>query len=113
MLEPLLESHAPIDAFICMLGSNDIGPTYKLTPPEIAFGCATLIWTVQKSHAGPGCGVPQILLVAPPPLGKLSEVDRRPRIDGTLGPVLALSAYSFLCAGLFQPRATGRLALDS
>jgi lysophospholipase L1-like esterase len=72
MLEPLLESHAPIDAFICMLGINDIGPTYKLTPAEIAFGCATLIWTVQKSHAGPGGGVPQILLVAPHPLGKVS-----------------------------------------
>jgi lysophospholipase L1-like esterase len=71
LLEPILESHAPLDAFICMLGTNDVAPTYKLTPAEIAFGCATLVWTVQKAHAGPAAGVPEILLVAPPPLGKL------------------------------------------
>jgi lysophospholipase L1-like esterase len=72
MLAPLLESHAPLDWVVVMLGTNDVGPTYKLTPAEVAFGCATLLWTVLKSQAGPGGAAPKTLLIAPPALGKLS-----------------------------------------
>jgi lysophospholipase L1-like esterase len=38
----------------------------------VAFGCATLVWAVQKSQAGPGGGVPEILLIVPPVLGEVS-----------------------------------------
>ena len=72
MLAPLLETHAPLDWVIILLGTNDCGPTYRRDVGEIAFGCATLLWTVQKSFAGPPGGVPQMLLVSPPPFGKLS-----------------------------------------
>ena len=72
MLGPLLESHAPLDLVIMMLGTNDVGPTYCLSASEVAFGCATLVWTVQKSQAGPGGAAPEILLIAPPRLGELS-----------------------------------------
>jgi lysophospholipase L1-like esterase len=72
MLGPLLESHAPLDWVIILLGTNDCGPTYRRDVGEIAFGCATLLWTVQKSSAGPVGGVPQMLLVSPPPFGKFS-----------------------------------------
>jgi lysophospholipase L1-like esterase len=57
-----------------MLGSNDVAPTFKLTTGEIAFGCASLIWTVQRAHAGPDGGVPQILLIAPPAIERLTDV---------------------------------------
>ena len=30
MLGPLLESHAPIDLCMLMLGTNDVGPSYHL-----------------------------------------------------------------------------------
>jgi lysophospholipase L1-like esterase len=72
MLAPLLETHAPLDWVIILLGINDCGPTYRRDAGEIAFGCATLLWTVQKAAAGPKGGVPQMLLVAPPPFGKFS-----------------------------------------
>src|SRR5262245_9558806 len=72
MLAPLLESHAPLDWVIVLLGTNDCGPTYRLEVGEIAFGCATLLWTVQRSAAGPGGGAPRMLLVSPPPFGKFS-----------------------------------------
>ena len=72
MLAPLLETHAPLDWVIILLGTNDCGPTYRRDVGEIAFGCATLLWTVQKSFAGPPGGVPQMLLVSPPPFGKFS-----------------------------------------
>jgi lysophospholipase L1-like esterase len=72
MLGPLLESHAPLDLVIIMLGTNDVGPTYRLSASEVAFGCATLVWAVQKSQVGPAGGTPEVLLIAPPSLGELS-----------------------------------------
>ena len=45
---------------IILLGTNDCGPTYRRDVGEIAFACATLLWTVQKSSAGPLGGVPQM-----------------------------------------------------
>src|SRR5262249_21767997 len=73
MLPPLLESHAPLDLVIIMLGTNDVGPSYHRTAAEVAFGCASLVWAVQKSQAGRGGGAPDILLIAPPHLGELSD----------------------------------------
>jgi len=72
MLAPLLETHAPLDWVIILLGTNDCAPTFHRDVGEIAFGCATLLWTVQKSFAGPAGGVPKMLLVSPPPFGKFS-----------------------------------------
>src|SRR5262249_41836336 len=74
MLSPLLESHAPLDWVIVLLGTNDCGPTYHRDVGDIAFGCATLLWTVQKSYAGPGGVAPQMLLVSPPRFGKFSPL---------------------------------------
>jgi lysophospholipase L1-like esterase len=72
MLGPLLESHAPLDWVVILLGTNDCGPTYRRDAGEIAFGCATLLWTVQKASAGPAGGVPHMLLASPPAFGKFS-----------------------------------------
>jgi lysophospholipase L1-like esterase len=67
-----LESHMPIDLFILMLGTNDLWKALGLSASDIAASCMSLIWTVQKAMAGPGFGVPEILLIAPQPLGPLS-----------------------------------------
>jgi lysophospholipase L1-like esterase len=63
---------APLDWVIILLGTNDCGPTYRRESGEMAFGCATRLWTVQKASAGPAGGVPHLLLVAPPPFGTFS-----------------------------------------
>ncbi len=68
----VLESHMPIDLFILMLGTNDLWKALNLSASDIAASSMSLIWTVQKAMAGPGSGVPQILLIAPQPLGTLS-----------------------------------------
>lgn len=73
MLGAVLESHSPIDIFILMLGTNDLWVSFDLSALEIASGCLSLIWDLQKSGCGPEFGIPQILLIAPPPLGKLSS----------------------------------------
>ncbi len=54
MLEPLLESHAPIDLCILMLGTNDAASGYRLSASDVACGCLALIWAIEKSQAGPG-----------------------------------------------------------
>lgn len=72
MLPPLLESHAPLDAVIIMLGTNDSAPCYGLTPGKIAMNCAGLFRAVNASLAGPDGTAPRMLLIAPPHLGSLS-----------------------------------------
>jgi lysophospholipase L1-like esterase len=72
MLGPLLESHAPLDWVIILLGTNDCGPTFHLSVGKIAIGMTTMLWAIQKSGAGPKGAAPRVLLVSPPLLGKLS-----------------------------------------
>lgn len=72
-LQLALDSHMPIDLFILMLGTNDLWRRFNFTASEIAASCMmSIILTVQKSIAGPSLGVPEILLIAPQPLGALS-----------------------------------------
>jgi lysophospholipase L1-like esterase len=72
MFAPILESHAPLDWVIIMLGTNDCGPSLHRGVGEIAFGCASLLWMLQKSAAGPKGAAPQALLVSPPHFGRFS-----------------------------------------
>lgn len=72
MLPPLLESHAPLDVVVFMLGTNDSAPCYGLDAGRIAFNCAALIRAVRASLAGPKDTIPKTVLIAPPPLGSLS-----------------------------------------
>jgi len=58
MLGPLLETHAPLDWVIVLLGTNDCGPTYNRTVSDIAFGLTTMLWNVAKSAAGPKGAAP-------------------------------------------------------
>jgi lysophospholipase L1-like esterase len=69
----LLESHRPLDLVIIMLGTNDTKLRFSLSAYDIAQGIGTLIGIVQRAEAGRGGGVPSTLILAPPPIGKLSE----------------------------------------
>jgi lysophospholipase L1-like esterase len=72
MLPPLLESHAPLDIVIIMLGTNDCAPCYGLTSGRIAINCSRLIVDVRASLAGPDGGAPKIVIIAPPQFGSLN-----------------------------------------
>jgi lysophospholipase L1-like esterase len=56
-----------------MLGTNDLKARYNLTPYDIAESIGTLIEITLKSGCGRDDGPPHLLLLAPPPLGKLDE----------------------------------------
>jgi len=72
-LLPCLESHAPIDQLIIMLGTNDLKARFAVTPYDIGESMGALIDIVQKSQCGLTEKGPEILIMAPPPLGKLTE----------------------------------------
>ena len=63
-LPPLLERHAPLDAAIVMLGTNDCKTVFALTPQQIGQDMRALLSVLQAR-------VPanRILLIAPPLLG--------------------------------------------
>jgi lysophospholipase L1-like esterase len=73
LLLPLLQSHAPIDLVILMLGTNDILHFSDHTAFDAARGAAVLIEIIQKSNTGINSLAPEILLVSPPKITTLSE----------------------------------------
>ena len=71
-LPPCLMSHAPVDLVILALGCNDLKKRFSVSAFDIAEGAARLIFLVRAYGEGPDGGAPRILLVAPPPLAKLT-----------------------------------------
>ena len=71
-LPPLLLSHAPLDLVVMMLGTNDLKKRFSAHVSDIAAGAGALVDIIKASQAGRAGAAPAVLLVAPPPLGKLS-----------------------------------------
>jgi lysophospholipase L1-like esterase len=73
-LLPLLESHAPLALVIIMLGTNDLKHHLNVSAHESARGLSTLIKIAQKSETGINAKPPEVLVLAPPIFGELSEL---------------------------------------
>ena len=71
-LRACLESHRPIDIITLMLGTNDLKSRFAVHPLDIAESVGILLDTIAKSGAGPNDTAPRVLLIAPPPLAKLT-----------------------------------------
>jgi len=72
-LPPCLESQAPLDIVVLMLGTNDTKKRYSAPPTDIAAGVGVLLDIVARSTAGRDGKAPPVLVVAPAPLAKLTE----------------------------------------
>lgn len=72
-LIPILTSHKPVDLVVIMLGTNDLKKRFSLSAYDIAEGAGVLVDMVHKSDCGPGERAPQVLLMAPPPVARLTE----------------------------------------
>jgi lysophospholipase L1-like esterase len=82
ILPTLLQTHAPLDLIIFMLGTNDLKPVFANNAVIVGHGMKRLVEII-KHHAWP-MGMettPEILVVSPPPL---CETD-----DALLGPMFA------------------------
>lgn len=68
VLPAILETHAPVDIVVLMLGTNDLKMRFSLPALDIAHGAELLVRGVRGCEDGPDGGVPKILLVSPPPI---------------------------------------------
>jgi lysophospholipase L1-like esterase len=72
VLPALMESHAPLDAVVIMLGTNDLKPRFGVPPVDIALGLERLVGVIRAASP-----MTQVMLVAPPPItesGCLAEM---------------------------------------
>jgi lysophospholipase L1-like esterase len=88
---PCLKSHSSIDIVILLLGTNDLKAHFNLTSQEIAEGIRTLANIIQTSDSGVNNAGPKLLLLAPPPLGKLTEL--ADRFEGGTEKSMAFAAH--------------------
>lgn len=72
LLQPILESHSPVDLLIIFLGTNDVLHYPALTSADAARGMEVLIKIAQASETGPDDTSPKILIISPPLIGTLS-----------------------------------------
>ena len=71
-LPPCLMSHAPVDLVILALGCNDLKKRFSVSAFDIAEGVGRLIFLARAYGQGPDGAPPKILLIAPPPIAKLT-----------------------------------------
>jgi lysophospholipase L1-like esterase len=67
-LEQRIEVNSPLSLVILMLGTNDFQSMHQFTAAHSAQGMAALVQTVRQAPIEPGMPVPEILIVAPPPI---------------------------------------------
>ena len=72
---PCLESHQPFDLVTIMLGTNDLKERFNRSASYIAESAVTLAELALNSTFGPDGERPKVLLIAPPPVVKLTELD--------------------------------------
>lgn len=70
----VLESHAPLDLLIIMLGTNDLKHHLNVSAHESARGLSSLLQIASTSGSTFNQTSPNILVVAPPKFGNLSEL---------------------------------------
>lgn len=81
ILPTILQSHAPIDLVIVMLGTNDLKPVFANNAVIVGRGIKRLVEIIRSQTWPLETDGPDILIMAPPPL---CETD-----DPVLGPMFA------------------------
>jgi len=72
-LIPCLESQRPLDLVVLMLGTNDLKARFGVSAFDISKGIETLVKLIQNGESGIRGKPPEVLLIAPPPVAKLTD----------------------------------------
>lgn len=80
-VNPCLMSHEPVDLLVIMLGTNDTKDRFAASAPCIGLGLARLVRKAKDTDCWGG-KAPNILVVAPPPIG---EGMLHSSVAGTMG----------------------------
>jgi lysophospholipase L1-like esterase len=67
-IEQRIEVNSPLALVILMLGTNDFQSMHQNRPCDSAQGLATLVQAIREAPIEPGMPVPEILIIAPPPI---------------------------------------------
>ncbi|MEI6892834.1 MAG: SGNH/GDSL hydrolase family protein [Pontiella sp.] len=70
-LIPILKSHEPLDLVIIMLGTNDLKNRFSVSTLDVANSVWRLVQAVRSCCYPPTEGVPEVLVVCPPPFAPL------------------------------------------
>jgi Lysophospholipase L1 and related esterases len=84
LLPSVLESHAPIDLVIIMLGTNDMKRGVAGTAFAAVKGMERLVKLIRHHEWGFGYDAPDILLVSPPPICETANVPFAAMFRGAL-----------------------------
>jgi lysophospholipase L1-like esterase len=67
-LEQRIEVNSPLALVVVMLGTNDFQSVHAYEPWHSAQGIAAVVRAIRRAPIEPGMPVPQVLVVAPPPI---------------------------------------------
>ena len=73
-IEIALETHKPLDLVILALGTNDVKVHFSATSNLITKGIKRLIGKIRNNNDTMGYKKPEILLLAPPPIGDKVDI---------------------------------------
>ena len=70
---PCLDSHAPLDLVIILVGTNDLKRRYTVSAQDIANGVGIIVDKTFHQVGAFGENGPKVLLICPPPLGPIEN----------------------------------------
>ncbi len=71
---PCLDTHAPLDLLVLMLGTNDLKHRFGLSAADVAANVAALLNVLPQAACGVGGTTPRAVLVSPPLIGPLTAL---------------------------------------
>jgi lysophospholipase L1-like esterase len=95
-----IEIHSPLALVLLMLGTNDFQSMHGHNAWHAAQGISALVAAIRTAPIEPGMPVPQILVLAPPPLAT-PKGPIAPKFEGGASKCIGLAAaYRSVCAEL-------------
>jgi lysophospholipase L1-like esterase len=92
-----IEIHSPLELVILMLGTNDFQSMHHYNSWHSSQGIAALVSAIRYAPIEPGMPVPQVLVVAPPPI-RTPKGPIAPKFEGGERKCIGLAdAYKQVC----------------